>query len=639
LAIPKINFKTVMDLLMPALLSITGFFSWIMLVNSLRIPFYMSYWRTIYLIYVDRFVDPIIWLLFCELAVLLCAITNRSRSVTFLASILSLVCGIVIGNLAVLGAAAQEFLTAGSLLTLVGCVLAGFVATRAMSSTGRRHFAIVTLLTLSLLVLPAELGSLLYYVLSAFQPGVTMGKGWELLEMQLWYTASPLTPFLYAAFLFSWIWVPLLLRVFPSLKPAIQGNRLSGNVSSKKNSTWLWLVASCILISAFLGWFPYFHDASYPLVGTDIYWHYVRPAQTALLSGTTIGQWTASAAKAEHPLSVVLVTLVSNFTGLTPESLLRFAYAFLAIAFSGSIFLLVKFASGNRVLASMSALVAAFSPTTTIGIYTGIIANWLALIAWVLSLIPLAIEKVQSFSHRVFLTVGLAVGSIVVLFLHPWTWISFVVGFIAYFLIRLAHRSKINFHDVVLIVVAVLINGIAVGVSFFHFSSTEGWTTAGGALTLIQTSIKSGYLGVGSWEILVYFSQIWSPFLNPVFLFLSVLGVFVIAGRSDRLEPIMLAWIAASSLTAMVAAPLWYTPSAPGTLLWRAVFITPFQMPAAIGMLTVSNALNRRLGQSHAAKIAAAALLMVLFLAIFTGALRALFPLLTDPHSLSNTPP
>src|SRR3972149_12109161 len=89
-------FEAITRLLIPALFSLAMFFSWIMLVNSLHISFYMYYERTIFLIYVDRFIDPIIWLLFCEVALVVYAVANRTRSVMFLLSILPPAGGIAI---------------------------------------------------------------------------------------------------------------------------------------------------------------------------------------------------------------------------------------------------------------------------------------------------------------------------------------------------------------------------------------------------------------------------------------------------------------------------------------------------------------------------------------------------------------
>lgn len=59
--------------------------------------------------------------------------------------------------------------------------------------------------------------------------------------------------------------------------------------------------------------------------------------------------------------------------------------------------------------------------------------------------------------------------------------------------------------------------------SFLVLLRTQGRRVAD-AFSLVQESLGSKYFGLGSWEILVFFSQIWSQFLNPVTLGLSILG-------------------------------------------------------------------------------------------------------------------
>jgi len=71
--------------------------------------------------------------------------------------------------------------------------------------------------------------------------------------------------------------------------------------------------------------------------------------------------------------------------------------------------------------------------------------------------------------------------------------------------------------------------------SLFVLLRTQGWRVAS-AFSLVQESLGSKYFGLGSWEILVFFSQIRSQFLSPVLLGLSILGVVVLARRRDRLS-------------------------------------------------------------------------------------------------------
>jgi hypothetical protein len=533
----------------------------------------------------------------------------------------------------VTGAAGPQIIVVGALGTLAGCALAGIGAARSISPPERSHFGIGFLVTLSLLVLPAEIGSLLYYVLSAFWPSVGFGNSWELLEMQLWYTAFPLIPVLYAAFLFSWIWTPVLARI--SRKPM----RLEGasgvvvSVNPARGRAWLVVSGSFVLLAMFLGHYAYFHDPAYPLVGTDIYWRNALPAERVLSSTS----WLVAAAKERHPVVVLGIAVASKLLGLGVEPMLRFAYIGLILALGLSVFVLVFAASRNKALASMSALISTVSVSTTAGMYTGTIAEWVALTGWIMSLIFLAIGS-HSLRQQFVSTVGLTIGSLAVLFIHPWTWIAMMVGLIVYCIIVLAIRPKGYVREVGSVLFVIFFNAAGLSLSMFALLKTQGWRVAN-AFSLVQNSLGSKYFGFGSWEILVFFSQIWSQFLNPVLLGLSILGIIVLVRRRDRLSWIVLAWVVAACATNVLAAPMGYNPldvTRGETQIFRAMFLTPFQVPAAIGLLHLKSSLDRKMNGSRGGRIVAGMIAGLLFLAILNGALRDLFPLLTDPHNYPN---
>jgi hypothetical protein len=609
------------------------FFSWIILINGLRIPFYLYYERTVFLIYISRDLDPVVWLVSSALAVVLIAVGTRRASVSLWLSILFLWSGIAIGVLGMVGVVGLQLATVGALATLTGCVLGGLAGTKATTSPRRGYFAIVFLLVLSLLVLPAELGSLLYYVLSALWPGIGVGKSWELLELQLWYTAFPLIPFLYAAFVFSWIWAPLLTKI-PWKPKSVAGSNGPGKAANPTESRiWLLVMGCFVLLAAFLGYYPYFRDPAYPLVGVDIYWRNALPAERVLSSAS----WLVAAAKERHPLVVLGIAVASKLTGLGVEPLLRFAYVGLILAFGLTIFVLVLAASRSKAVASVSALISAVSVTTTGGMYTGTIAEWIALIVWIMSLVFLAIESHNRRGQFISIC-GLTIGSLTVLFVHPWTWFAMMVGLVAYCTIVLVIRPKKYLREIGPVLLVIFFNVGGLALSLWALMKTQGWRLAE-AFRLVQESLGSKYFGLGSWEILVFFSQIWSQFLNPVLLGLSILGVIVLARRRNRLSWIVLAWIVAACATNVLAAPMYYNPldvTRGETQIFRAMFLTPFQIPAAVGLLHLKSALDGRVGQSRSARVVVGLAIALLFLAIVNGAFRALFPLLTDPHNYPN---
>jgi hypothetical protein len=617
---------------MPASMALAMFFSWIMLINSLKVPFYLYYHRTIFLIYVSRLLDPVIWLASSALALIMLAASTqvRSRSIWFSVALLWL--GIVAGALSVLGMI-QQIAAIAALATLAGCVFGAIVSLKSAPARIRKHFTLVFVLVVALLLLPAELGSLSYYVLSAFHPGIDVGRSLEMLEMQLWYTAAPLIPFLYAAFLFSWIWAPLLTKIPWKPKPVAGPDGAEKTTRLSESRTWLAILGCFVMLAVFVGYYPYFRNPAYPLVGTDIYWMNALPAERVLSSTS----WLVAATKERHPIIVLGIAFASKVSGIGVESLLRFAYIGLILALGFTIFVLVFAASRSKALASSSALMSAVSVSTTVGMYTAVLSNWVALIVWIMSLTSLAIIS-HNLRRQLISICALAVGSLAVLFIHPWTWIAMMVGLIAYCTIVLVIRPKGYLRGIGSILLVIFFNAAGLALSMFALWRTQGWRVTE-AFSYVQKSLGSKYFGFGSWEILVFFSQIWSQFLNPVLLALSILGVIVLARRRDRLTWIVLAWIIATCATNLAAAPMSYNPldaNRGQTQIFRALFLTPFQVPATIGLLHLKSALDRRMERSPRGRIVASLAIALLFLAIVNGTFRALFPLLTDPHNYPN---
>jgi hypothetical protein len=623
--------EVALAIFVPAAMAVAMFFSWIVLINYLQIPYWLYYERTIYLIYFVRSVDPIIWIVSSVSALVLLAGATRARSIYLWPAILVLWLGIVLGTLGSVGLLGELASVAGSVLILAGCGVGALVATRGLTPDDRKCFTTAFLLALSLLILAVELGSLTYNVLSAFHPGIEVGRSWELLEMQLWYTAFPLVPFLYVASLFSWVWAPLITKVTSRSTP-----KTCTGTCAKARAHPSWLVAACayIILSLFLGYYPYFHDPTYNLVGTDIYFNYAVPAQRVFASQS----WIGASAKERHPVVVLGIAVLSRLSGMSVESVLRVAYVALILAFGAAVFLLVLRTSGNKNLASISALMATISPLTPVGLFTGIVANWLAMIIWVLSFISLSANRGRS-PHRYAIPIlGLGVGSLVVLFVHPWTWMAMMVALVAYVVITILFRLKDAVRDAAIVLVVILLNAGALALSLLVLSKAQGWRVAE-AFSFVQRGLGSGYFGLGTWEILVFFSQIWGQFLNPMLLLLSILGALFLARRRDRYSAIVFAWLIAACATNLLAAPVGYNPVAVGrgeTQIFRAFFLTPFQILSAPAFLLVGSKLETRLsGTTHnrASRVVLWAVLGVIFLATLNGALRAMFPLLTDPHN------
>jgi hypothetical protein len=468
--------------------------------------------------------------------------------------------------------------------------------------------------------------------MSGFRPGIEVGKSWEPLELQLWYVASQSIPFLYVLLVFSWIWIPLVARIMSKLTRRSRKKEIAVNSVMNDNSAWPVIIGGCILCAVLVGYYPYFHDGDYPLVGTDIYWRYAMPAQRVLSSSS----WITASVKERHPLMVLAITTASSLLGMDPASLLRFAYVVLILALSGATFALVFIASKSRLIAAASTMIISLTPAVTAEIYTGTLAEWAALVAWTIVLAFLVVPQRDAYRSRALMIGALSLGSVAVLFLHPWTWVVVILGFVTYCLAAIALRLKDRRYDVGAIASVILLNGVVAALAMIFIPEAQGWRSAD-ALTLVWNSLSGNYVGFGIWDTLVSFSRIWSQFLHPTLLVLSILGAGVILSRRDRFAALMMAWLATASVLSLVSALIVFNPTlATRGELFRAVPLVPFGITASAGLLLLKSTLDDRLaraGHAQAANVVAVLVTAVIFLSILNGALRALFPLLTDPHN------
>jgi len=88
-----------------------------------------------------------------------------------------------------------------------------------------------------------------------------------------------------------------------------------------------------------------------------------------------------------------------------------------------------------------------------------------------------------------------------------------------------------------------------------------------------------------------------------------------------------------------MAAPMGYDPTGVNrgqAQIFRAMFPTHSQIPAAIGLVGLKSALDSKMGGSRSAGVLIGIVVGLLFLAIVNETFRALFPLLTDPHNYPN---
>jgi len=634
------------------------FFGFLAAVNVLKIGFFLNYPRTVHLNMFSPTVDLYIWFgsifVFIALSFILGYSGFRIRPVYFGIALSTMFLGFLVLFAQEIGY--LSFMADGKAIGTLLIFLGGFmhlvshIATWSQEfSISRRNAIMITIIYICSLVIPIEFSASTFWALCAFNPKNTLGKEKALLELQLSYLAYPLLSVLYLAFLFSWVWAPVLFLIVNRLRRTWFWERfsrllsLAGSPSIDKDSlpsggaTAKWqiigpriILLSSLLIGIFLAYYPYLHGPSW-LVGTDTYWRYLDPLQKTIGSENS---WTA-ALEERHPAYLLILLGLKAITSASSFMVVKFMPMASILLLALATFWLVKVCTNNEYLGALASVFSVLSITTTEGIYTGILANWFTLVLWVLFFVFLfkaSNEKVfrkKSRNEQLLYFSILAVFSLGIFFVHPWTWGVFMAVFICYIGLTFLHGRSIDWKTGVTAILILLVNiGLAI-LSVFLLSKVQGWRLVE-ALSTYQWSFQHTESLFQFGDVLNFIVKVWSAFLSPLFFFLAVVGMVFVIPRRGKIENLIISWTAVASVGSILAAPLGYSSDFPThTELIRMLFITPFQIPAAIGLCSILNAIKQSLSHSGSGKstrrIASSHLLGLVFLMSHYAILSQLF--------------
>jgi hypothetical protein len=251
----------------------------------------------------------------------------------------------------------------------------------------------------------------------------------------------------------------------------------------------------------------------------------------------------------------------------------------LAVFFTGATFLAVNQMTENPLISAAASLTAATWLHTTIGLFAGIYANWLAMSFLMLFLYFL--KKSLSTLSPVSLA-STILSSYAVALAHAWTWgiltASAFVGFILAFN-RLADqqqertkkRKECVIYGAVLLAstlpvaaLALVLQGLNSGLQSGISIVTEMNTTKLGVLLYAIGFTVTHYVG----ELLSY----------PLPLVLSALGVIYLARSNPQTARMLVPWLVVTSIATVLLGP-WYQ--------WRLFYVVPFELFAIFGMSAI----------------------------------------------------
>ena len=297
----------------------------------------------------------------------------------------------------------------------------------------------------------------------------------------------------------------------------------------------------------------------------------------------------------DRPLSVLFMLFLMDATGLTGATVVRFLPVLLAPALVASSYLLVRLVrpaflvgavQGRKgIVASTVAVAAAMSPQIVVGLYAGILANWLALIPAFFSIV-VAVKiseyaKGKDLDWRKLSAGAAALFALLTLIdlFHIYTWGYLVLALAVFIAISfVVLRKSASVDRRVLLKVTVVLGGVIVASVAADYAKSSLFSVTSG---LSQESILAGNTlspanFLSRWEALDFtFSSYVGGFLsNPVIMALALLWVFR-SSYQKAFDRILL------SMIFLLTVPILFGSS---DIQARVFYVVPLFIPALLSL-------------------------------------------------------
>jgi len=557
-------------------------------VNLLQPTFFYFYPRTVQLELLGLGLDRFVWGVSVIALALLTPLMRRAprtRLVSFPIAVATIVAAFAL----LLTSPNSE---ASSILTWTLFVApAGLFVLEIHSARPRAAFIWSTLIFLLSYVVMVETAASIHWILKAFDFTTQIGAVDAAIELKLSYISYGFLPWEYAAFLFSWLWIPVAAKAIGKFRhskdsPLVNSKNPDDEPAVQEGfvqRAWAFLDPKLLLALAvvvFVSYYPYFENPPW-LVGTDAYWRYYDPLLT-MNSRSFVGGFLA-ALDERHPAPLIILYAFQKAFAATPFEVVRLT----PLALTASLGMLTwAFLFPKRGSLGLTVLLfSAMSVTTTVGLYSSILANWMTLVAWV-GFFAYACSRLDRGLKTLDLAVLLSISTLI-LFLHPWTWGVFAASMILVAASSLRPRKEALRNGGLLL--GIILTNILVAVaSLTLLSGSEGWRVAD-AIEIYMWWARNPTSLFWFWDALSRLTQVWAPFFSPLLIAASIIGVASLpkAGISRWRRRFVWAWVIAAGLGSLFVAPYGFDPADPTgseSQLWRLFFLTPFAVTTPLGV-------------------------------------------------------
>lgn len=470
-----------------------------------------------------------------------------------------------------------------SLATGVVLVSLAVVLPRRFRSVTQSEGALLTCAGFLALAVLVESLALLSRVLSTLQesfleiPSLLQAA---IVQTQLSDSPFVTSPALMLIMLFSWVpLLPFLLRrkcagSEPSTSPRRE------RIGTEMISSFA-LLGIAMVVGVFVTISP--HLTHRGLLGVDTPYYYGR-----LASMKTLGDVVYIFGVDWHPLYLALLYFIRMTTGWDNIQVIIAGPGLLAALFALANYLLAKEVTASHLASGIAALFAASWLHTTIGLFAGIYANWLAMVFVVFFLFCL----VRTLRDGGKLSV---IGAIAFAYMtalsHIWTWAVLIASLwlgslllvLDYLHRRETQRDHKAFKRLAAILVVVTLPPLVLSLTLPGFNSflfSPGNTFYGIAEGMRPDRINQAWFLI-SFTLTKYVGGLLT---YPLAIVLAFAGAIFVVKSSPGISRLLIGWLVVTSIAAIML-DSWYQ--------WRALYVIPFEIFAASAMMGILDTLDR----------------------------------------------
>jgi len=414
------------------------------------------------------------------------------------------------------------------------------------------------------------------------------------LELQVFSVGYQFVEYILLILLFAWAWVPISEIAASSVRRILNGHAASTTpdrnavrhvrqeAGSPSLSKWLPRFGAVLVcaLGIYLIQFPYQFNSE-PL-GVDAIF-YVR----TLLRTSNLDQLFTLMFKEPRAPYIALLYIAKNLTGMTPQATVIVGPAILLVLLGAAAYLFVAVAFRDERLAFLASVLSVFSVQTTVGIYAGIYANWLALVEVAL-FYCFMIRWIRRGSRGDFIIAILM--SLLILVTHVWTW-GLLIAYLACqaflvfasrsFLKGSSAKRELESTLTISAVSAALVVALLLGAS-----SLPNVSGVGSAILTAPTflgSLQFSNITEVQHSLRVTLTTYSPGFLANSWLYaLAILGAWEARKYGGTFQRIIFSWLAVSSILTILLDT---------TYQWRVLFTVPYYVAASLGIGSIAGPL------------------------------------------------